>query len=254
MADYGVNIAVAVKNTQAITKLSRDTDLLGQKIKNVNDALEKFGDLNGKTVVNSVANFNRELAKAAENFNDVRLGSDRAADAARNFARAQDLANEALREQAALLAEVRNQGRSGTLRGGTQYGGPIGPGPASSTALSSPLPPSVPVALKSPMRPQSLLPQMGMTAQAGKIASDMEDVYASILRLTEKANQEEAEKLQTLRKGTEEVEKLAQKYRTVTNTNKTQKQIQLEIRRNILETKKAAAEEARIANQDFWID
>ena len=47
MADYGVNIAVAVKNTQAITKLSRDTDLLGQKIKNVNDALEKFGDLNG---------------------------------------------------------------------------------------------------------------------------------------------------------------------------------------------------------------
>jgi|TARA_R100000030_G_scaffold50000_2_gene37728 hypothetical protein len=251
VADYGVNIAVAVKNTQAITKLSRDTDLLGQKIKNVNDALEKFGNLNGKTVVNSVASFNKELAKAAENFNNVRLGSDRAADAARNFARAQDLANEALREQAALLAEVRNQGRSGTLRGGTQYGGPIGPGPASPTALSSPLPPSVPVVLKSPMRPQSLLPQMGMTAQAGKIASDMEDVYASILRLTEKANQEEAEKLQTLRKGTEEVEKLAQKYRTVTNTNKTQKQIQLEIRRNILETKQAAAEEARIASRDY---
>ena len=145
MADYGVNIAVAVKNTQAVTKLSRDTDLLGQKIRNVNDALEKFGDLNGKTVVNSVKNFNKELAKAAENFNEVKLGSDRAADAARNFARAQDLANEALREQAALLAQVRNEGRSGTLRGGTQYSGPIGPGQASPTALSS------------PMRPQSLL-------------------------------------------------------------------------------------------------
>ena len=145
MADYGVNIAVAVKNTQAVTKLSRDTDLLGQKIRNVNDALEKFGDLNGKTVVNSVKNFNKELAKAAENFNEVKLGSDRAADAARNFARAQDLANEALREQAALLAKVRNEGRSGTLRGGTQYSGPIGPGQASATALSS------------PMRPQSLL-------------------------------------------------------------------------------------------------
>tara|TARA_R100000406_G_scaffold76460_1_gene56984 strand:- start:32 stop:3229 length:3198 start_codon:yes stop_codon:yes gene_type:complete len=128
VADYGVNIAVAVKNTQAITKLSRDTDLLGQKIRNVNDALEKFGDLNGSTVVNSVKNFNKELAKAAENFNSVKLGSDRAADAARNFARAQDLANGALREQAALLAQVRNEGRSGTLRGGTQYSGPIGPG------------------------------------------------------------------------------------------------------------------------------
>jgi hypothetical protein len=145
VADYGVNIAVAVKNTQAVTKLSRDTDLLGQKIRNVNDALEKFGDLNGKTVVNSVKNFNKELAKAADNFNEVKLGSDRAADAARNFARAQDLANEALREQAALLAKVRNEGRSGTLRGGTQYSGPIGPGQASATALSS------------PMRPQSLL-------------------------------------------------------------------------------------------------
>ena len=145
MADCGVNIAVAVKNTQAVTKLSRDTDLLGQKIRNVNDALEKFGDLNGKTVVNSVKNFNKELAKAAENFNSVKLGSDRAADAARNFARAQDLANEALREQAALLAKVRNEGRSGTLRGGTQHSGPIGPGQASATALSS------------PMRPQSLL-------------------------------------------------------------------------------------------------
>ena len=281
MADYGVNIAVAVKNTQAITKLSRDTDLLGQKIRNVNDALEKFGDLNGKTVVNSVANFNKELAAAAKNFNDVGLSSRNAADAARNFARAQDLANEALREQAALLAQIRNEGRSGTLRGGTQYGGPIGPGqasptalssplpprsrffggtqysgligpgPVSATALSSPLPPSVPVALRSAMRPQSLLPQMGMTAQAGKIASDMEDVYASILRLTEKANQEEAEKLQTLRQGTREVEELAQKYRVVNEAQKTGKELQLQIRRNILETKAAAAEEARIANQGF---
>ena len=158
MADYGVNIAVAVKNTQAVTKLSRDTDLLGQKIRNVNDALEKFGDLNGKTVVNSVKNFNKELAAAAENFNSVRLGSDRAADAARNFARAQDLANEALREQAALLAQVRNQGRSGTLRGGTQYSGPIGPGFGGFPA-TKPEDVSMPIlqGQSSAMRPQSLL-------------------------------------------------------------------------------------------------
>jgi hypothetical protein len=267
VADYGVNIAVAVKNTQAITKLSRDTDLLGQKIRNANDALERFGDLNGKTVVNSVANFNKELVKAAENFDSVRLGSDRAADSARNFARAQDLANESLREQAALLAEVRNQGRSGTLRGGTQYSGPIGPGfggfPATKpgdisvpAALRSPLPQSSPTALRSPLPPisvpvalRSRLPRMIETAQAGKIASDMEEVYASILRLTEKAHQEEAEKLQILRQGTKEVEELAQKYRVVNETQKTGKQLQLQIRRNILETKQAAAEEARIANQ-----
>ena len=256
MADYGVNIAVAVKNTQAITKLSRDTDLLGQKIRNVNAALEEFGDLNGKTVVNSVANFNKELAEAAKNFNDVGLSSRNAADAARNFARAQDLANEALREQAALLAQVRNEGRSGTLRGGTQYGGPIGPGFGGFPA-TKPEDVSMPMlqGQRSAMRPQSplplfsALPDIKTTAQAGKIASDMEDVYASIVRLTEKANKEEAKKLQTLRQGTKEVEELAQKYRVINETQKTGKQLQLQIRRNILETKAAAAEEARIANQ-----
>jgi len=250
VADYGVNIAVAVKNTQAITKLSRDTDLLGQKIRNVNDALEKFGDLNGKTVVNSVANFNKELAEAAKNFNDVGLNSRNAADAARNFARAQDLANEALREQAALLAQIRNEGRSGTLRGGTQYGGPIGPGFGGFPA-TKPGDVSVPAALRSRMRPQSVLPSMETTVQAGKIASDMEDVYASIVRLTEKAHQEEAEKLQILRQGTKEVEELAQKYRTINETQKTGKQLQLQIRRNILETKQAAKEEAEIASRDY---
>jgi hypothetical protein len=134
VANYNVDIAVAVKNTQAITDLSNKTDLLGQKIKNVNETLELFGNLNGKTVVNSVANFNKELAKAAKNFNDVQLGSGRAIESAREFAKAVDLENAALREQAALLAEVRNQGKSGTLRGGTQYKNPLGPFEASSIA------------------------------------------------------------------------------------------------------------------------
>jgi hypothetical protein len=132
VANYNVDIAVAVKNTQAITDLSNKTDLLGQKIKNVNETLELFGNLNGKTVVNSVASFNEELAKAAKNFNDVQLGSSRAIESAREFAKAVDLENAALREQAALLAEVRNQGKSGTLRGGTQYKNPLGPFEASS--------------------------------------------------------------------------------------------------------------------------
>ena len=251
MADYGVNIAVAVKNSQAITQLSGKIKETGTKVNQLNNLIENFADITGTTVANSVRNFNKALSDASSNLNNAALGTKAATEAARDFVRAQDAANNALREQAALLAEVRNQGRSGTLRGGTQYSGPIGPGPASATALRSPLPPSVPVALRSPMRPQSLLPQMGMTVQAGQIASDMEKVYASILRLTEKANQEEAQKLQTLRQGTQEVEALAQKYRTVTDANKTQKQLQLEIRRGVIETKQQAAKEAEIASKDY---
>ena len=251
MADYSVNIAVAVKNSQAVTQLSGKIKETGLRVNQLNNLIENFADITGTTVVNSVKNFNKTLSDASSNLNNAALGTKAATEAARDFARAQDLANDALREQAELLARVRNEGRSGTLRGGTQYGGPIGPGPASATALRSPLPPSVPVALRSPMRPQSLLPQMGMTAQAGQIASDMEEVYASILRLTEKANREEAQKLQTLRQGTQEVEALAQKYRTVTDANKTQKQLQLEIRRGVIETKQQAAKEAEIASRDY---
>ena len=251
MADYGVNIAVAVKNTQAITQLSGKIKETGLRVNQLNNLIENFANITGTTVVNSVGNFNSKLRDAAKNLDDVALGTKTAIEAARDFARAQDLANDALREQAQLLAKVRNEGRSGTLRGGTQFSGPIGPGQASPTALSSPLPPRVPTALRSPMRPQSLLPQFGITAKAGNIASDMEEVYASILRLTEKANQEEAQKLQTLRQGTKEVEALAQKYRTVNETRKTGKALQLQIRRGIVETRREAGREAEVYSKDY---
>ena len=168
MADYGVNIKVGVQNTQAITALTRKIKLTTSQVGQLNNFLVNFNDWRlGPAVVNSVDNFSKALKDARVNLNSVALGSKEATAAARDFARAQDLANDALREQAELLARVRNEGRSGTLRGGTQYGGPAGPGfsglasrQASPTALSSPLPPSVPVALRSPMRPQSLLPQI----------------------------------------------------------------------------------------------
>lgn len=140
MANYNVDIAVAVKNTQAITQLSNKINETGTRVDRLNEILEKFGNNIGGTVVNSVKNFSNATKEAAVNLNKTALGSREATRAAREFVRAVDSENAALREQAALLAQVRNQGKSGTLRGGTQFSGPIGPGPASSTALSSPLP------------------------------------------------------------------------------------------------------------------
>ena len=140
MANYNVDIAVAVKNTQAITQLSNNINQTGTRVDRLNEILEKFGDNIGGTVVNSVKNFSNATKEAAVNLNKTAVGSREATRAARDFVRAVDSENAALREQAALLAQVRNQGKSGTLRGGTQFSGPIGPGPASSTALSSPLP------------------------------------------------------------------------------------------------------------------
>ena len=213
MADYGVNIKVGVQNTQAITALTRKIKLTTSQVDQLNNFLENFNDWRlGPAVVNSVDNFNKVLKAAKDNLNRVALGNKEAADAARDFVRAQDLANDALREQAELLARIRNEGRSGTLRGGTQYGGPIGPGFGGFPA-TRPGDISVPAALRSPMRPQSLLPQFTTTVQAGKIASDMEDVYASILRLTEKTNQEESKRVGFLAQGTQELEEHVEKVK-----------------------------------------
>jgi len=140
VANYNVDIAVAVKNTQAVTQLSNSINQTGTRVDRLNEILEKFGDNIGGTLVNSVRSFSDATREAALNLNKVALGSKDAAKAAREFVQAVDLENAALREQAALIAQVRNEGKSGTLRPAQQYSGPIGPGPASSTALSSPLP------------------------------------------------------------------------------------------------------------------
>ena len=175
MAEYGVNIAVAVKNSQAITNLSRETDLLGQKIKNINKNLTDFADLNGKTVVNSVSNFNKELANAAKNLNDVSLSSDKAIDAARAFAKAQDLANESIRQQAELLARVRNEGR-----GVTQYELPIGPNAASMISGKGGFSPGAGSTVASS-------PVAERIARELQAAKDLEEVRASLGRLEQES-------------------------------------------------------------------
>jgi len=124
VADYGVNIAVAVKNSQAITKLSRDAKTLSGQIDNVNKNIEDYANLVGKAVVNSTANFSKALQDAAENLNKVALNGDKATRAARDFLDAQLLNNEALEEQKRLLREV-------FLAGKPLQATPFGPQPFS---------------------------------------------------------------------------------------------------------------------------
>ena len=134
MANYNVDIAVAVKNTQAITQLSTKINQTSTKVDRLNEILAKFGNNVGGTVVNSVKNFSNQVNAAAKNLNKAALNSREATVAAKEFVKAVNLENAALKEQAALLAQVRNQGKSGTLRGGTQYKNPLGPFEASSIA------------------------------------------------------------------------------------------------------------------------
>ena len=85
MADYGVNIAVAVKNSQAVTQLSNKLKDTAAKIEFVNKHFNTFANMTGKVLPGSIANFNKALADAAKNLSDVALNTEDAVTAAREF-------------------------------------------------------------------------------------------------------------------------------------------------------------------------
>ena len=110
MADYGVNIAVAVKNSQAVTQLSNKLKDTAAQIEAVNSRFNTFANMTGKVLPGSIANFNRTLGDAAKNLNDVALNTKDAVTAAREFVEAQNAANAALKERDRLIKQVRREG------------------------------------------------------------------------------------------------------------------------------------------------
>ena len=122
MADYGVNIAVAVKNSQAVTQLSNKLKDTAAKIEHINTHFNTFANMTGKVLPGSIANFNKTLNDAKNNLNNVALNTQEAADAAKEFFEAQNQANRALKEQQRLLRTAR-------LAGETVSATPFGPQP-----------------------------------------------------------------------------------------------------------------------------
>lgn len=107
MADYGVNIAVAVKNSQAVTQLSNKIKDTASRIEDVNNRFNTFANMTGKVIPGSIANFNKALSDASKNLNNAALGTEAATKAAKDYIDAQDQVNAALREQKELLRATR---------------------------------------------------------------------------------------------------------------------------------------------------
>ena len=105
MADYGVNIAVAVKNSQAVTQLSSKLKDTAAKIEHINSHFNTFANMTGKVLPGSIANFNKALSDAKKNLNDVALNTEEAADAAKEFFQAQNKAFRAKQYQLRRLAQ-----------------------------------------------------------------------------------------------------------------------------------------------------
>jgi hypothetical protein len=131
---YRADIEIAVKGAQELKRLGDQISATGKLVDGLNKDLENIG---GGGVVRNINNLNETVGKAAAAFNEAALGTQEATLAAKNYIAATEDLNTGLRERLALLKQVNDAERQQRLgaagiREATQYGGPIGPGPASS--------------------------------------------------------------------------------------------------------------------------
>jgi hypothetical protein len=145
---YTAEIQIAIKGAKELQRLQDRIKETSKLINKVNTDIEAVA---GGGVVRSINNLSKTVADAAAAFNEVALETGEAALAAKAFVDANENLNRGLQERITLLNNVAQEERrlaeeqrKRSLRAAgiverTQYAGPIGPGEASSVALSSPL-------------------------------------------------------------------------------------------------------------------
>ena len=145
---YTAEIQIAIKGAKELQRLQDRIKETSKLINKVNTDIEAVA---GGGVVRSINNLSKTVADAAAAFNEVALETGEAALAAKAFVDANKNLNRGLQERITLLNNVAQEERrlaeeqrKRSLRAAgiverTQYAGPIGPGEASSVALSSPL-------------------------------------------------------------------------------------------------------------------
>jgi len=205
---YRAEIEVGVKGAQRLQELRDSISKLSNSIDAVN-AKEFFGT----KIAASINTYNSALADAQANLNKTRLRLDEAGGAAGNYARsikeyvaalelsngAQALTNRLISEEIELRRKQK-LAASG-IRESTQYGGPIGPGPASPVGMLA--------GQTSPVEER-----IRRTLAANKEQLDLQE---SLLRLEERSAQEVNKKVQAqeaLIAGTREV------YELIAQTNR----------------------------------
>jgi len=132
---YRAEIEIAVKGANQLSSFQGKLNESALAVDNLNKFLETFTN-KGEGIVRSISNLTGQLGQAAQQFNEVALGTKEAETAAVNYLQATRNLNAGLQERAALLAEVIENERqlklaSAGIRETTQFSGPIGPGQAS---------------------------------------------------------------------------------------------------------------------------
>ncbi len=179
MANYNVDIAVALKGAKKLTAFNKDVRTTQLQVEGLNKTLKNVAKDQG-LLVKSFDNLNQVLSQAKKNFNAVASGTSLQEKAARQLVLAEKQLNKEYQQRERLLNNLRTSYTPMPLpgsgigsdpvaksiarrqrklsRGANQYSGPIGPGEAVSANLRSPLPPRSDVFLSSPLPPRVPLP------------------------------------------------------------------------------------------------
>ena len=105
MANYNVDIVVAIKGNEKLTKFKNTTNKLSLEIKQLNKFLKVF-QLGGDGAVRSFNSLNNVLATAKQNFNAVASGTKLQEKAARQLIVAEKELNAELKQREALLQRL----------------------------------------------------------------------------------------------------------------------------------------------------
>ena len=239
MADYGVNIKVAVQNSQKVKQLGDELNRTGRFVDTSNKLLAKMAGVTVEAVAN-VGNLNKALAEAKKNFNDAVFGTKAFNDAARDLVRTNDLVTKSLEERAEALKAIAAAERS--MGGRTMYGQPIGPAPASTIARGGPGQPQHFFAGAGSDVPSS--PVAERIARSLRAAEEMEEVYASIARLGEKSVEQENERVVKLRLAQKELDEELDKARKIADIRNDP------VRRRAIQEQNEEFEEQSMAKRD----
>ena len=109
MANYNVDISVAIKNTNKLTAFNKQLKDTSKKSKELNQGLKEITRTSKSNFAN-INNLSNALAKAQRQFNKTVLGTKANVLAARDLATAERMVNKELKERTALMNKFRFQG------------------------------------------------------------------------------------------------------------------------------------------------
>ena len=119
MANYNVDISVAIKNTNKLTSFNKQLDKTAETARRARQGLSEIGQT-VKSNLASLSNLSAALSKAQKEFNNTVLGTKASVLAARDLASAERMVNKELKERTALMNKFRFRGGGSAFKSFSQ--------------------------------------------------------------------------------------------------------------------------------------